>query len=59
MKLLKNGIFQAVELEYCAEKEELKVQFKKEVFGLFQVILRNQKNSEEEEKNREIYEMCY
>nr|DAE33343.1 MAG TPA: hypothetical protein [virus sp. ctr1v16] len=59
MKLLKNGIFQAVELEYYAEKEELKVQFKKVFFGLFQVILRNHKNSEEEEKNREIYKMCY
>ena len=59
MKLPKNGIFQVVELEYCVEKEGLKVQFKKVFFGLFHVILRNHKNSEEEEKNREIYEVCY
>ena len=59
MKLLKNGIFQVVELEYYAEKEGLKVQFKKEFFGLFQVILRNHKNFKEEEKNMGIYEIYY
>ena len=59
MKLLKNGIFQVVELEYYAEKEGLNVQFKKEFFDLFQVILRNHKNFKEEEKNMGIYEIYY
>lgn len=51
-------MFLVAKLESYVVKEELKMQFKKIFFDLFQKMLQNHKNSLEEEKSRAILKKC-